>query len=99
MMTPADIAPADIAQHNATLAQLTAEDGIPRLSWEQHGAAFEQPVPTSLAAGQLVAAEDSATPGTVVAVFANGYDVAFPDLPGHTPCRYSSEALRPWPQS
>lgn len=93
MMTPADI-----AQHNATLAQLTAEDGIPRLTWEQHGAAFEQPAPDGLTPGQLVAVIDSATPGTVgTRMDRELYEVTFPDL-GFV-CGYPATQLRPWPLS
>ena len=93
MMTPTDI-----AQHNATLATLTAEDGILRLTWEQHGAVFRRPESASLSVGQQVAAWDSATPGTIVAVFANAYDVTFPDLSAEGgPARYSAVHLRPWP--
>ena len=88
----------DIAQHNTTLATLTSEDGIPRLTWEQHGAVFEQPAPTSLVVGQQVATWDSATPGTVGELRDGLYDVTFPDSLG-LPCRYPASQLRPWPLS
>lgn len=88
----------DIAQHNTTLATLTSEDGIPRLTWEQHTAAFRGPVVELLAAGTAVAAWDSATPGTVGELRDGLYDVTFPDL-RHAggPCRYPASQLRPWP--
>lgn len=90
--------PNDIAQHNQTCADLTAEDGVPRLGWEQHGAAFKQPVPAGLAPGQQVAAWDSATPGTVGELRDGKYDVRFPDLEHASgPCRYPVTQLRPWP--
>jgi len=88
----------DIADHNQICAELTAEDGHPRLMWEQHGAAFEQPVPVALTPGQQVAAWDSATIGTVGELRDGRYDVRFPDL-NHAsgPCRYPASQLRPWP--
>ncbi len=88
----------EIADHNRICAELTAADGIPRLTWEQHGAAFEQPVPDALAPGHQVAAWDSSTPGTVGELRDGQYDVTFSDL-GHAggPCRYPASRLRPWP--
>lgn len=88
----------DIANHNQTSAELTAEDGIPRLTWEQHCAAFEQPVSISFTAGELVAAWDSSTPGTVGDLRDGQYDVTFPDLKHRGgPARYKVSQLRPWP--
>lgn len=86
----------EIEEHNTLCAELTAGDGIPRLSWEQHGAAFDSLVVEHFAAGQLVAAWDSSTPGTVGELRDGMYDVTFPDLVGG-PCRYTSSQLRPWP--
>lgn len=88
----------EIADHNRICAELTTDDGIPRLTWEQHGAAFEQPVPNALKSGQRVAAWDSATPGTVGQFRDGQYDVTFPDLEHRDgPCRYPASQLRPWP--
>lgn len=85
----------DIANHNALCATLTSGDGIPRLTWEQHGAAFAGPVVTELAPGQMVASWDSATPGTVGELRDGRYDVTFRDIDGV--CRYPASQLRPWP--
>lgn len=90
---------AKISDHNALCAELTAGDGIPRLTWEQHRAAFAGPVMIALAPGLQVAAWDSATPGTVIALRNGQYDVTFPDLATTLsgPCRYPASQLRPWP--
>lgn len=85
----------DIANHNAICAELAADDGIPRLTWEQHTAAFKAPQVDVLAPGTLVAAWDSATPGTVGALRDGKYDVTFRDVGGV--CRYPALSLRPWP--
>lgn len=88
----------EIENHNALCAELTSGDGIPRLTWQQHGAAFKAPVVESLATGTRVAAWDSATPGTVGELRHGMYDVTFPDLEHRCgPCRYSATQLRPWP--
>lgn len=88
----------EIANHNEICASLTAEDGIPRLTWEQHGAAFKQPVPTALTTGQQVVAWDSSTPGTIGELRDGRYDVTFSDLEHRGgPCRYPASQLRPWP--
>lgn len=84
-----------IANHNELCATLTAEDGIARLTWEQHAAAFKAPS-VELAPGQQVAAWDSATPGTVGERRDGQYDVTFSDL-GAGVCRYPASQLRPWP--
>jgi hypothetical protein len=55
----------DIARHNETITQLTAEDGHRRLTWEQHVAVFDGPVVDVLPPGQLVAAWDLAEVCTV----------------------------------
>jgi len=85
----------EIANHNLLCAQLTAEDGIVRLTWEQWGAAFAGPAPTGLMVDSPVAGVDSATRGTIVAVVGDKYDVRYPDVRGT--CRYSAINLRPWP--
>lgn len=88
----------DIANHNALCAELTAGDGIPRLTWQQHTSAFKGPCVDVIAIGATVAAWDSATPGTVGAFRDGRYDVTFPDLGGASrPCRYPASQLRPWP--
>jgi hypothetical protein len=88
----------EIANHNELCAALTAEDGIPRLTWEQHGAAFKASVVEQLVPGTRVAAWDSATPGTVGELRDGQYDVTFPDLEHRDgPCRYPASQLRPWP--
>lgn len=89
--------PDEIANHNTLCAELTADDHIPRLTWERHRDAFETPVVVVLTTGQLVAAWDSATPGTVGALRDGKYDVTFPDLDTAGPCRYTASQLRPWP--
>lgn len=86
--------PYDIANHNALCIELTAADGRPRLSWEQHTAAFAAPV-TELAIGQQVAAWDSSTSGTVTMATAGKYAVQFPDL--GPVGGYAASQLRPWP--
>lgn len=87
----------EIADHNHLCAELTASDGIPRLTWEQHSAAFAGPV-VEYAAGAQVAAWDSSTPGTITGRRDGLYDVTFPDLgPKAGPCRYPRSQLRPWP--
>jgi hypothetical protein len=88
----------EIEKHNALCAELTSGDGIPRLTWQQHKAAFDAPAPTSLEPGSQVATWDSATPGTVGALRDGLYNVMFADLPYHTPCRYPASQLRPWPE-
>lgn len=87
----------EIEKHNQLCAELTAGDGIPRLTWQQHGAAFKASVVEQLAPGSKVAAWDSATPGTVGEFRDGRYDVTFPDIGGCGPCRYSASQLRPWP--
>lgn len=85
----------DIANHNELCATLTAEDGIARLTWEQHGAAFQSPAIEILAPGQMVAAWDSATPGTIRERRNGRYEVTFQDVSGAL--SYSAKQLRPWP--
>jgi len=85
----------DIEDHNALCAELTAGDGIPRLTWEQHGAAFSGPVALP-SPGQTVAAWDSATPGTVGECRDGRYDVTFQNIDGV--CRYPASQLRIWPE-
>ena len=87
----------DIANHNELCIALTAADGIPRLSWEQHGTTFRQPVTDILAIGQQVAAYDSATLGTITGQGGNKYAVLFPDLGDRPVGGYSAAQLRPWP--
>jgi hypothetical protein len=86
---------AQIADHNRMLAELTADDCIPRLTWEQHTDAFKAPVTPEYTKGALVAAWDSATPGTVNALRDDRYEVTFPDL--NATCSYAARSLRPWP--
>lgn len=92
MMTPSQI-----ADHNQLCTELTERDGIPRLMWSEHAAAFLTPVQTSYTVGQLIAAADSATPGRVEGVDDDGhYVVQFPDLDGTI--AYVPACLRPWPR-
>lgn len=88
-----------VDDHNRLCAALTSEDGIPRLTWQQHTAAFRAPAVDLLAKGSKVAAWDSATPGTVGECRDGLYDVTFADLhaDGSRPCRYRASELRLWP--
>lgn len=86
---------AQIADHNQLCIELSADDGIPRLSWEEHCSVFKLPVPESLSAGETVAAWDSATLGKVVSVDGHGWHVVFPDLDG-TVYYTAARHLRPY---
>lgn len=86
----------DIANHNQLCAELTENDGIPRLTWEEHCALFAQPAPTVLVVGQRIITDDSATPGTVKGTDGKRYTVVMDDM-GDWSGSYPLSRIRLWP--
>lgn len=87
---------ADIANHNQLCAELTEHDGIPRLTWDEHCAAFATEQPAALVVGQRVVTDDSATAGIVKGAAGTRYVVAFEEHAGWS-CAYPLSRLRLWP--